>query len=384
MITRNMVKKAVAFLLAICVLFISFVNCKNNYVSAVPSTDGIMFGQCYRLRNAKANLYLTMNSTSDADNVGCSLQARNANNSAQIFRLGIYNSTNTYNLSPLSSSNRVLSLENTSNANNVSIVLKSNSASSSQAWYINMTTQGYMIKSYLNGKTITPKSLGSARGTAIGSYSYSTSYSDWQLEPAYEGMASYFVTTTLSQKNSDTVNRIKGKISSSGYDCNKVDLPVPGNIMMAIPESRMTVLHGHGRPGCMQLDQTNGKIMYLYSEKPTNNSIAFSFSTRRNSYIMLITCQGATASSTRESLVDAAYSKGARCVTGYKNNVAGGEDYFEKMMNYIQKFPDMTLYYAMKNADGEYTADQRKVESCPANSSNRYTLGNPNFAINLY
>ena len=145
----------------------------------------------------------------------------------------------------------------------------------------------------------------------------------------------------------------------------------------------MTVFHGHGSEGRLELNQSNGEKKYLYSQKPTNGDMSFSFSTRRSSYIMFISCKSASKSSTRESMVTAASNQGARCVTGYVTNVAGGEDYLEKMMIYIQKFPDMTLYYAMKNADAEYTADQRKQENCPANVNNRYTVGNPNFSINM-
>ena len=112
-----------------------------------------MFGQYYRLRSADANLYLTMNSTSDADNVGCSLQARSPNNSKQIFMLGMNSSSNTYTLSPISSSSRkVLSLANNSNSNGVAIVLKSNTGASTQGWNIDLTTQGYFIKSYFKVK----------------------------------------------------------------------------------------------------------------------------------------------------------------------------------------------------------------------------------------
>lgn len=381
---RKILKNFLIYFLSVAIVFISFSNCKNIYVSAAPYTEGIMFGQYYRLRSADANLYLTMNSTSDVDNVGCSLQARSSNNSKQIFMLGMNSSSNTYTLSPMSSSSRkVLSLANNSNSNGVAIVLKSNTGASIQGWNIDLTTQGYFIKSYFNGKTISTKSHGTTRGSTISSYDYSTFCSDWQFEPAYEGRSLYFVTTTLSTKNNDTVNRIKGKISSSGYSGERIDLPVTGNILVAVPESRMTVFHGHGSEGRLELNQSNGEKKYLYSQKPTNGDMSFSFSTRRSSYIMFISCKSASKSSTRESMVTAASNQGARCVTGYVNNVAGGEDYLEKMMIYIQKFPDMTLYYAMKNADAEYTADQRKQENCPANVNNRYTVGNPNFSINM-
>lgn len=152
---------------------------------------------------------------------------------------------------------------------------------------------------------------------------------------------------------------------------------------MAIPSSRMSILHGHGAPGYMQLEQSNGSSSYLYSENASSGSVALDFNMSRNSYIMFITCKGAAASDSRKSLIDAAFSQGARCVTGYSNNVAGGEDYFEIMMNYIQKYPSMTLREAMLNADNSYTAEQRQSSSCPANPGNRCTYGNPNFSINM-
>ncbi len=375
MIQKVRYKKILACFISIVICFAAISSYATYHTSAVPYTHGIMFGQYYRLRHVDSNLYLTMNSTSDADNVGCSLQLRSPNNNAQIFYLGISNSTNTYTLSPLSSaSKRVLSLSNSSSSNNIPIVLKSSSSNDTQLWSISQTTFGHSIKSYCNNKYMATRSLNTAAGTAITTYSYSAASTDWRFEPAYEGTSAYFVTTTLSTKNSNTVNRIINNISSSGYDCERINLPVSSHIRVATPSNRLTVLHGHGGAGYIVLDQSNGTKDYMYSDD-------FKFLTYRNSYMMFISCNSAASTSSRDSLIDIAYNQGACCVTGYNNSVAGGENYLEVMMNYMQKFPTMTLYEAMLNADKTYTAEQRKQEACPANTTNRCTYGNSNFSI---
>lgn len=382
---QRTLRRMLACVLSVLLGVIAVLGYTGETAKAVPYTDGIMFGQYYRLRHSQSKLYLTMNSTSDADNVGCSLQVRNANNKGQIFYLGIFNSTNTYSLSPLSSSSRrVLTLASASNSNNINIVLKANTASKTQQWEITRTTLGYRIDSYANDKVLGTRLNGTSVGTAIATQGYSMLSTDWYFEPAYEGYASYFMTAgDLSKHNSDTVNRIVDLMEASKYECERVNLPVTGNIRIAIPNNRMTVIHGHGSPGKTVLNQSDGTTQYLYSEKATSGNMSFDFMTQKNSYIMFISCKSATASDTRRSMIEAAFDNGVCCVTGYKNNVAAGEDYFEVMMTYIQKFPTMTLYEAMSNADKTYTADQRKVDNCPANVSNRTTYGNPNFSIHM-
>lgn len=167
-------KRIVSCILSITICFVTILSYSNYHLSAAPSTPGIMFGQYYRLRHADSNLYLTMNSTSDIDNMGCSLQARSSSNAAQIFYLDLYNSSNAYSLSPLSSSSRkVLSLSSSATSNNIPIVLKSNTSANTQKWNISQTTRGYAIKSFFNSKAISPRSFATAVGTPIVSYDYS-------------------------------------------------------------------------------------------------------------------------------------------------------------------------------------------------------------------
>lgn len=131
------------------------------------------------------------------------------------------------------------------------------------------------------------------------------------------------------------------------------------------------------------MDQTDGSSCYLYSENATSGNVEFNYFTQRNSYIMLISCKSAASTSSQCSLVQAAYNQGACCVTGFRNNVAGGEAYLEKVMYYIQTFPGMPIEDAMLNADEEYTAAQREETNCPANTSNRMTIGLSDMSINM-
>lgn len=378
MISKSTFTKTFTFCIATIFSLIAIISCIHIDANAFNYTQGIMFKEYYRLRNVKANLYLTMNTATDADNVGCSLKPRYSNNSTQIFYLDMdYNSNSYYFIPQSSSSARVL----TTSSNN-SLTLKTNTSSSSQKWIISRTVNGYGIRNADTSKYIIPS--GSSTNSSVITGAFSTNTSEWILEPAYSGSASYFVTTNdLSNDNNSIVNRIVSKINNIGYGCERVDLPVTGRLMVRIPVNRLTVFHGHGSAGLIRLDQTDGSSCYLYSENSTSGNVEFDYFTQRNSYIMIISCNSAASTSSRCSLVQAAYNQGACCVTGFKNNVAGGEAYLEKVMYYVQKFPGMPIRDAMLNADEEYTAAQRQEDNCPANTDNRMPIGLSDMSINM-
>ena len=203
------------------------------------------------------------------------------------------------------------------------------------------------------------------------------------MEPVYSGSASYFVTTNLSSDDSNTVDNIVNSIGNMDYNCERVDLPVPARLRVRVPVNRMTVFHGHGAPGLIRLDQTDGNAPCLYSENPINDNYALDFFTQRNTYIMIISCHSGASNSSRCSLVQAAYNQGANCVTGFRDLVAGGEYYLEKVVSIAENNPNMSINNVMLTADEEYTAAQRAEASCPANTSNRITMGLSRVSINM-
>lgn len=357
--------KIVGCFLSVLICISAIASCANYRVKAAPSTDQIMFGEYYRIRNGKTGSYLTMNSLSDTSGVGCSQSVRSNYNKGQIFYLGIDNKTNTYYLSPMSSpSKKVLTLTGAGSSTNLPLSLEKNLSVNTQKWTLSRTTPGYRIVSYAN-------------------ITNAFSNIDWRFEPAYSGSASYFMTASdLSSSNSVIVNDAVSKIEALGYDCERVDLPVTGHIRFATPGNRLTVFHGHGSPGHMKLDQKDGTFVRMYSENAPSGNLTLNFSTTKNSLVVFIVCKSATASSNRMSLQDAAWCKGANTVMAFKNNVAGGEEYLKYVINYMNLHPDYTVNQAATAAKVYYSAEQIDSENCPANPSNVDICGLP-ISVNM-
>lgn len=357
--------KIVGCFLSVLICISAIASCANYRVKAAPSTDQIMFGEYYRIRNGKTGCYLTMNSLSDTSGVGCSQSVRSSYNKGQIFYLGINNNTNTYYLSPMSSpSGKVLTLTGAGSSTSLPLSLEKNLSVNTQKWTLSRTTPGYRIVSYAN-------------------ITNAFSNIDWRFEPAYSGSASYFMTASdLSSSNSVIVNDAVSKIEALGYDCERVDLPVTGHIRLATPGNRLTVFHGHGSPGHMKLDQKDGTFVRMYSENAPSGDLTLNFSTTKNSLVVFIVCKSATASSDRMSLQDAAWYKGANTVMAFKNNVAGGEEYLKYVINYMNLHPDYTVNQAATAAKVYYSAGQINSENCPANPSNVDICGLP-ISVNM-
>lgn len=357
--------KIVGCFLSVLICISAIASCANYRVKAAPSTDQIMFGEYYRIRNGKTGSYLTMNSLSDTSGVGCSQSVRSNYNKGQIFYLGIDNKTNTYYLSPMSSpSKKVLTLTGAGSSTNLPLSLEKNLSVNTQKWTLSRTTPGYRIVSYAN-------------------ITNAFSNIDWRFEPAYSGSASYFMTVSdLSSSNSVIVNDAVSKIKALGYDCERVDLPVTGHIRFATPGNRLTVFHGHGSPGHMKLDQKDGTFVRMYSENAPSGNLTLNFSTTKNSLVVFIVCKSATASSDRMSLQDAAWYKGANTVMAFQNNVTGGEEYLKIVLDNMRKNPSATVYDSMKSAMDYYTEKQLQDKTCPANLNNVLLVGPP-VSINM-
>ncbi len=386
---KPVVKKSLACFISIVFSVVFFASYMNIRTYAFDYTQGIMFGQYYRIRNAKTNLYLTMNTTKDEENLGCSLQPYASYPPAQIFYLDKDINTSTYYLIPVSSSSqRVLSLTSSSDINNNMIVLKTKTSVDTQKWRIGRSMYGYCLQPYSGNKAMAPASLGTTTGTRIATWTYSSNICDWILEPAYTGSSVYHVLTTFSndengQSSTTSVNNIVNSISAMDYDAYRTDLPSVAEMRVRTSSSRFTIYHGHGNVGFMRADQKNGSFVDVFSQKLNSSQEEFDFWTQRNSYVMFITCYSAASDSSRCSLVQAAYNQGACCVTGFRNSVAGGEFYFETVVDLMENNPTMTLETAMNCADEIYPAVAQIGEDNPANTNNRMTIGLSNITLNM-
>lgn len=362
------------FLSLLCVLICCAVSSNIRiYAEAIqpysmPETNGIIFGQYYRIRLQHTDYYLTLDSNEDKDGITCSLHTRTEGDAGQIFYIGGNNSTGTYYFKPLSSpSGRVLSLASSGTGENVKIVLRSQASSNLQRWNISTTTPGYQIRSYSNGKVMGAMSNNINAGTAITSRTYQTGKTDWRFEPAYSGSASYFVAANdLSSSGSKSVNNIVSDLSNCDYTTTRVDLPVTGHVRMATPGNRLTVIHGHGSAGMICLEQQDNTDKWLFSENPSSGNIALNFTMNRNSLVIFISCNSATASNNRKSMTVAAREQGAACAIGFNNSVAGGEKYVEKLIYQMNLYPSATLNDLILAVNTTYSTAEKSKASCPA------------------
>ena len=376
---RKYLCKSLSFLfVAVLICAFSMINLPSMEAKSLSFVQGFMFNQYYRIKNVESGLYLTMNSQYDYENTGCSLQTRSDNNNSQIFYIKLCYSDDAYALIPKSSTNnRVLTGDSTN-----SVKLKTDVSSSYQKWIINLTVNGYSIKNLESFSFLVP--INATSNSEVCTGSFSLEYSEWILEPAYEGKCSYFVATNdLNSSNSPIVDQIVDLFDDYGYDEERVDLPVSGRLMVRTPVNRVTVFHGHGFASALKFSQSNGNDYWLYSENPPSGSIAYTCGSYRNSFIAFLSCESAAQSDTRCSLVDAAYNMGAGCVMGFVYSVAGAESYLNTVLFYESVFHSTSLSDCMILADMDYCATQRAEETCPANTNNRYISGNSNLSIFL-
>lgn len=376
----KVIKKSFSIFATLIITITAILGCSFN-AKAFNYTHGIMFNQYYRLRHAGTGYYLTMNSSSDSVSVICSLQARSVSNSRQIFYLSIDYNTNTYYFSPnTSTTGKVLSLQNNSDITNNQIILNTKIPADRQKWKIARTGYGYMITTYLGSTVLAPRSLGTTIGTTVATATYSNSaMCNWILEPAYSGTATYSV--TASSVYESNVSEIINDLGVMGYSRYRANLPSSGEIRERFSNSRFNVIHGHGDAGFINLEQSDGSTVKLYSENALSDGVEYSASGYKSSYVILISCKSATASSDRCSMVSKVFASGAMCVTGFKNNVAGGEIYCSYLTDYLKA--GYTVEGALAKADAEYSAADKENSACPANSNNRETYGFTNFSPSL-
>lgn len=372
-----------------CVLCIGMDHDLPITANAIP---GVYPGQYYMIKNAYTGYYLTMSSTSDTNGVTCTLRSRTAD-STQHFKINPYNGS--YMIQPrTSTAGKKLAYSNC-NSNGNAITLQSGSVSN-QLWTITRGTYGYRIcaKDSTAGLSLGMNSYNTTEGVAANLWQYSLNISDWIFEPAYQGNMKYFAITELTDEYNDNAeaNAIVTRFGTIGYDATRINYPTATQIASNIVSSRCAVFHGHGGIGYIRLDDEEGNQTRFFSENPLSGgpSLETMFSGdvwNRLDYVMFITCFSATGESNnyRRSMIDYAYDElGVSCVTGFKNEVAGGEQYLYYMMMAMSFSGDaITLDRAFAYADSMYSETDKGDPSCPANGDNRVTLGFTNKTIEM-
>ncbi|MCM1529028.1 MAG: hypothetical protein NC093_03430 [Alistipes sp.] len=302
-----------------------------------------------------------------------SCTSRQNGNANQIFYLGTngYNAI-TFTCSTLSNSYRLT----VSDSNQLSFTTTSYT-DSSVIFDVYSTLQGHYIKSRKTGRYLCVNQGKVVLEAQLTHRCY------WFFEPASSGHASYFLTADdLDDTHNGMVDNCVDYMRQMGYDTERVDLPHWNQPYVTTGVNRITVYHGHGGPGFISISQPVGARMYS-ENVPSGQyrSQAVSPIANSNSYIVFISCHSAEDAADRRSLVEVAYESGANCVTGFANEVAGGERYFEIVFQLMASDPNMTLTKALDEARKRF--GNVMDSASPANVHNRVTLGYMDFSFNM-
>ena len=149
--------------------------------------------------------------------------------------------------------------------------------------------------------------------------------------------------------------------------------------------SNILVFHGHGSPGSIMIEQSQGGEAHIYLNNATNSLHKITTSAWSHiSFVYFATCKSAIrdTKSGRNSMADEAYKLGADCVIGFKNEVTGAEDFLNYMANTInESSKPISISEAVKIAISKYSREKRQEEFCPANQNNLYIVGDQSICL---
>ena len=174
----------------------------------------------------------------------------------------------------------------------------------------------------------------------------------------------YNAITELGTEDKAMATNTVSTFQNIGYDASFYDRPTINEVYTNANSGSILVFHGHGGKVYINVDQSQGGKISIYSENATHSLHRISDDAwSRISFVFFATCESGTADSSggRNSMVDEAYELGADCVIGFKNEVSGAEDFINYMVNAIYKSPSpITIKEAIKIAKEHYDKDEKK------------------------
>lgn len=247
---------------------------------------------------------------------------------------------------------------------------------------------------------VTDSSMANNAIVQIWDYSTSRMNDNWVFEKVDTRKMSYFTLANLSGSDQNDANAIVSSFKRFGFKASPFNNPTTNEIA-SNSSADVLVFHGHGGIGFFAVSDEkdkNGPAKYrIYSNNaPSSSSNNYNIDNiipkdnwKKASFVYFASCHSADTSSDHDkSLVDVAYESGAACVIGFKNNVAGGEDFLRFMLEAIEAEPDSTIKHAIARARitfmdrysrsdyNPYTADDS-----PANKDNLVVKGNTSIKL---
>jgi len=193
----------------------------------------------------------------------------------------------------------------------------------------------------------------------------------------------FLVADDVSSSGMVQVNAIRSNLNSLGYTNTYSFLPTASAIYSSLPNSQISVIHGHGSPGTIHCTKKGASTELLLSHG-TSSQIALSNygsgALNNVQLILFISCNSGLGptGTTANSFTFIAFMRGASCTIGFRNWVAGGEWWGNQ---FTMALSSSTVAGAMSTADFEFNLLHPSISgtaNAPSNTSNRIALGQIN------
>lgn len=199
---------------------------------------------------------------------------------------------------------------------------------------------------------------------------------------AVPGTAKYYLTAKTGS-NATAITSVVAYLKDMNYSTAYSNLPTATAIGNGIKSSNIWIIHGHGGKGYVECNQSFGANQYLGTDSSYNVDISQFTSNALSStnYALFASCESAAVPGSGGSLVNTARQKGAKTVTGFKNPVAGAENWAECL--FINLTNGLTISSAMSNADSRFLGIYGHISDSPV-GANRVTSGTTSTVLKLY
>lgn len=392
---EKMKKKLLSVLLTL-IFVCSIGNTSYAWTESGIEAVGIKSGEYYYLKNIYSGLYLTIDAVSDVSDA-YAIQSSFRGTSNQKFKIE-YLGNGSYILKPLvSSSGKVLDvfIGNSSTAGQTPgtpVGMFSYNGGLNQKFLITGNLYGFELLARCSHNNFTETLRIGVQDASSGSQVVLVESNDelrsvWTLEPAVSGNSTYYGVTTLNPPDTGIQDRIVNTISAMGYQSKETNLPTASHLYNDLKNNTISIIHGHGNKGLLRVDQPDGSFQYLYSSRSVSDSPYridnYPYNAlAKNHLIVYIVCFSAANPNNGFSMAEASKLQGASCTIGFRNEVAGGGQYTELLMNYINS--GYTIAEAQDLADYDFIKQYgNSGPNSPANTGNRACFGHGNKNLDL-
>ena len=178
------------------------------------------------------------------------------------------------------------------------------------------------------------------------------------------------------------LNSIRSNLNNLFYANSLYQFPSAASIHTGLPYAYISVVHGHGLPGYIVCEQSNGSTQYLYNTSSNTNSLSKYAAGTLNDVkiIMFLNCYSGVgpAGNTTDGFPVTAVNKGASFAVGFRGTVRGSEWWGNAFTAALNSY---TVAGAMSMADMNYAYDWPAISGTavsPNYTYNRITAGTVN------